>query len=86
MPVKEVHAERNAKIRELRDRMTLTQIAHHMGVSTNVVAGVFFRMDHPYQRSKRVRPVTDATLGKAARRAGLSLADIRALAQQRAAQ
>ncbi len=82
------NAERDARILELRHTMTLTQIAHHMGVTVSTVGGVFFRADYPYKpRPQRVRAVTDAELGKAARRAGLTLKEIYALGQQaRAAQ
>lgn len=85
MPVKR-NQERDAKILALRHTMTLTQIADHLDLTTNVVAGVFFRADNPYKpRPKRIRAVTDTELGKAARRAGLTLADIYALAEKRRA-
>lgn len=80
MPVKR-NQERDAKILELRNSMTLTQIAEHLNLTTNVVGGVFFRADNPYKpRPARIRAVTDAALGKAARNAGLTLMDLRVMA------
>lgn len=74
--------ERNARIRALRGTMSDSEIAKECGVTLNVVAGLFFRDDRPWVRPRRER---DRQIADAARKAGLSISDIRAIAVQRSA-
>lgn len=85
----EKYPERNARIRELRGTKTYAEIAKEVGCSYNAVACVYWRDDHPQYRPNGVkpgRPVPALRLGAAARAAGLTLEDIRAIAAERAAQ
>ena len=53
--------ERNARIRALRAQgMSSTQVAMRMGISVNIVAGVFFRDDHPWHHPHRHHPTPEA--------------------------
>ena len=72
--------ERNARIRALRGTMTYAEIAKEVGVSQHVVGTLFWRDDHKWSRPKRE---LDRSLADAARRAGLTVSDIRALAAKR---
>lgn len=75
--------KRNASIRELRSQgMSSTEVSRALNLPLNVVAGVFFRDDHPHLRPSMGRP-TDEQLGYVARQAGLSINDLRILAIQR---
>jgi uncharacterized protein YjcR len=79
----EKYPERNARIRALRGTMTYAEIAKEVGVSPHVVGTLFWRDDHKWHRPKRE---LDRTLADAARRAGLTVQDIRAIARERRAQ
>lgn len=76
-------AERNKRILALRGKMTTAEIAKECGVSYQVVSNVFWRADHP--RIRPTGPKVIRELGTAAYNAGLTVSDIRALAEQRGA-
>jgi hypothetical protein len=77
-------AERNKRILALRGLMKISEIAKQCGVSNQVVSNVFWRADHP--RIRPAGPKVIRELGTAAYNAGLTVSDIRALAEQRGAQ
>ena len=81
----EKYQKRNDRIHALRALdMGVTEIASELGLTVGTVAGVIFRHDRAWWRGTRLdQKLADANLGRIARRAGLTIADIRDIAQSR---
>lgn len=49
VPFEERNSDRNRRILAMRGKKSMGLIAKELGLTRNVVAGVFFRADHPPQ-------------------------------------
>lgn len=79
-----MNPDRNARILELAGTMPMHEIARVVGTTYATVNNVIWRFKHP--RGRRCGPRQIRALGQAAAAAGLSVNDIRAIAEQRAGQ